>query len=53
MSLLFNAALSGVVVPLIATSMLNVAITSASAALIGALLWWWHVRRPGRVVTVA
>lgn len=52
-SLLFNAALSGVVVPLIATSMLNVAITSASAALIGALLWWWHVRRPGRVVTVA
>lgn len=52
-SLLFNAALSGIVVPLVATSMLNVALTSATAALIGALLWWWHVSRAPRTAAAA
>ncbi|HET7724500.1 MAG TPA: multidrug effflux MFS transporter [Propionibacteriaceae bacterium] len=44
--LLFNAVLSGVIVTLVATSMLSVAITSAVSGIIGGLFWLWHRRRP-------
>lgn len=42
--LLFNAALTGILVPLTATSMLSVAATSAAMAGLGAVFWWWYRR---------
>ena len=44
--LLFNSVLSGLVVPLVATSMLSIAITSACFGVLGAGFWMWHVKRP-------
>jgi DHA1 family bicyclomycin/chloramphenicol resistance-like MFS transporter len=44
--LLFNAALSGLIVPLVATSMLSIAIVSAAFGILGGLFWLWHVKRP-------
>ncbi len=45
--LLFNTALTGIIIPLTATSMLSVAVTSAIMAALGAGFWWWH-RAGGR-----
>lgn len=45
-SLSFNALLAGVMVPLVAGSLLGLALTSAAFAVGGALLWWWHRRSP-------
>jgi DHA1 family bicyclomycin/chloramphenicol resistance-like MFS transporter len=41
-SLLFNAALAGVGVPLVDGSLLQVAAASAALALLGAAFWAWH-----------
>lgn len=45
--LMSNALIAGVVGPLVATSLLSVAATSATFATLGALLWWWHRSDPG------
>ncbi|MGV8848647.1 MAG: multidrug effflux MFS transporter [Propionibacteriaceae bacterium] len=44
--LLFNSALSGLIVPLVATSMLSISIVSAAFAILGAAMWMWHAARP-------
>lgn len=44
--LLSNALIAGVVGPLITTSLVSTAVTSAAFATAGALLWWWHRRDP-------
>ncbi len=46
--LLFNSLLSGVIVSLVATSMLSIAITSSVFGLIGWLFWQWSLRRPAK-----
>jgi len=43
-SLIFNAALAGVVVPIVATSLLGVALTGLTFSTLSALGWWWHQR---------
>lgn len=43
-SLIFNAALAGVVVPIVATSLLGVALTGLTFSTLSALGWWWHRR---------
>ncbi len=40
--LLFNAVVAGVIAPLVTASILTTALASATLALLGALLWWWH-----------
>ncbi len=42
--LLFNAALSGIIAPLVAVSMQGIAITSAALALLGSLCWFSYRR---------
>lgn len=49
-TLVFNALLAGVIVPLVTGSLFSTALASAVFALSGALLWAWHRRattRPG------
>lgn len=46
--LLFNSLLSGVIVSLVASSMLSIAITSAVFGLVGWLFWQWSLRRPAQ-----
>lgn len=46
-SLIFNAALAGVVVPIVATSLLGVALTGLTFSALSALGWWWHQRSLG------
>ncbi len=43
-SLIFNAALAGVVVPIVARSLLGVALTGLTFSMLSALGWWWHQR---------
>ena len=43
-SLLFNAALAGLVVPLVTATLVTTAVTSLTLVLLGAALWWWHRR---------
>ena len=44
--LLFNSLLSGVIVTIVATSMVSIAITSAVFAVLGGSFWLWHVKSP-------
>jgi DHA1 family bicyclomycin/chloramphenicol resistance-like MFS transporter len=44
--LLFNSLLSGVIVPIVATSMASIAVTSAVFAILGASFWIWHMKSP-------
>lgn len=44
--LISNALIAGVVGPLVTTSLVSTAATSAAFATVGALLWWWHRRDP-------
>src|SRR5699024_2530633 len=46
-SLIFNAALAGALVPLVATSMLNIALIDVSLSALSVLGWWWHLRTFG------
>lgn len=48
-SLLFNAALAGVVAPLIGASALGLALAGLAASLLGALVWWRYRRGNGPV----
>lgn len=44
MQLLLNAALAGVIAPLVSDTVLHLALTSAAFSLGGFLLWLWHLR---------
>ena len=44
--LLFNSLLSGVIVTLVATSMVSIAVTAAVFGVLGFSFWTWHVLRP-------
>lgn len=46
--LLFNSLLSGVIVTIVATSMVSVAIASAVFAILGGSFWLWHVKSPAQ-----
>lgn len=47
-SLIFNAAMAGIVVPIVATSILGVALTSAVLSTLSVFGWWWHMRALGK-----
>ena len=42
--LMLNAVLAGAIAPLVSTSLLSLALTSAGFALLGAMMWAWHLR---------
>src|SRR5699024_8609895 len=42
--LMLNAALAGVLAPLVSSSLLTLALTSVALALVGGLMWAWHLR---------
>jgi DHA1 family bicyclomycin/chloramphenicol resistance-like MFS transporter len=46
--LLFNSLLSGVIVTIVATSMVSVAIASAVFAILGGSFWLWHMKSPAQ-----
>ena len=43
-SFVFNALLAGVIAPVATTSLVRLAAVSLGFGVLGALLWWWHVR---------
>ena len=42
--LMLNAALAGVIAPLVSSSLFTLALTSVGFALLGGLMWAWHLR---------
>lgn len=42
--LMLNAVLAGAVAPLVSTSLVTLAVTSVGFALLGGLMWLWHLR---------
>src|SRR5699024_7357764 len=45
--LMLNAVLAGVVAPLVSSSLLSLALTSAGFAVLGGAMWAWHLRAGG------
>ena len=45
--LMLNAVLAGVVAPLVSSSLLSLALTSAGFAVLGGAMWAWHLRAVG------
>jgi len=47
-ALMINAALAGIVAPLVTSSILTLALTSLGFSIVGMALWLWHVARTNR-----